>query len=623
MIAGTRWLYFGQSYPHVNDEGYQYWNAIFQRDLKTLFDAAKGKGMVQKTLPDPITAASSLYLDSEVLDPSELVASGVVDETQWRVSSSASEPDAPHDTVDRANANNIVAKSAGATISLAVEASAFRLGGTFANASRPQNIQYSLDGGATWTDATLNPVSLGDADASHGIVLRAKSANACFNEIYLYRRTYRDKTVPELKHRWSVSLYARLKSAAVHDWTLGGTEVLPRHLEWLNVYRMETYGDALTLPGASAIHADCATNGTFAGWVEADSVRWVEGEKIPAVATLEGKTVYAPGTVIDVASLGRDLDLVAVYSGGLVPAQPKTVKCVFVDANALDGTTLHVLECSPGGSIAMPAAAEKHLHDFKGWKTVCGMDVYQPGESFSPSESTEFEAVFSLGSDNTGAVRKAGGLRVNFTERNPDVATSMAAFLNGAFDGTYTELAGGAVKFQSSSYAMEVSHGTGEGKRPCISAKMSSNSGIWRYPVVRGECVLPIVLGDVKTVSLRYRYSPSGAAALEGQRMMIALFARTSDGFETRRFDAYSSETILSGEWATVTFDIAAALASNTAKVAEIGDSPIERTVLFFWEPNANDRPAKGLTINTGDVFEFGDFFFADGKRCPFTVTLK
>lgn len=622
-LAGTRWLYFGQSFPHVNDEGYLYWNCIFQRDLETLFEAARGKGPAPRTLVPSVSAADSLYQGSEIVAPSALLAAGAADASSWTVSCSASTAEEPHDTVDRANANNLVAKAVGAEIALTVRASAFRLGGTFANASRPQNMQYSSDGGATWTDATANLAVLGDSDADRSLILRAKAANACFNEIYLYRRSPRPVEAPPLKHRWSVSCHARLRSAAVHDWTLGGVEVLPRHLEWLNVYRMETYGAPLRAPDASVIHADCAANGAFVGWVEADSVAWIDGEKVPSVASLAGKTVYRPGDAIDVAALGRDIDLVAVYSDGLVPAQPKTVKCVFVDANALNGTTLHTLECAPGGSVRMPPAARRHLHAFLGWKTVGGTDVYQPDDEYSPSESTEFEAVFALDDADTGTARRHEGLRVSFAERNASVSDSVAAFLNGVFDGTYTSLADGGVRFQSSSYAMEVRHGIGERNRPCISAKMVSNSGIWRYPVVRGECVVPVSLSAVKRVSVRYLYAPAGAASLAGQRMALALFARTSDGLEPRRFTVYSDESIAAGEWTTAVFDVASVLAAAPAQAAEIGAACIERTVLFFWEPNATDRPAKGLTINVGDELKVGDFAFADGTGNPFAVMLR
>lgn len=601
-IRGSRGFFYGNGAPHVNDESYAYWCTLLFRDFATLLDAAakdtKGvRPVVPAAVVDaaPMTAKGLPCLYSHIVTPAEMSEKA----TGWRLSV-REVPDEPSDTPDRAGANWIVASEKGATFALPLR-------GSFAAFRGANGISVSTDG-KTFAPVKGEIVFNADADADVTLTFRAEKKDASLCEFYLYGHDFRPVAKRPGKHRWSVRYHAKVAPLHVHDWQIGGRQVVPTPLVWVNVFRDETYTKPLAVADESVIHRDCERNGDFLGWVEADEVRWDGGRRIPVVKTQDGKRIYKPGEALEMEKIGRDLDLVAAFSKGALPTDySRTVKASFVSENSMRGRTLALLDAPAAKPvITLPSAPTRHLYRFNGWKKVNGKDIFKAGASYTLDADTEFEADWTLDEKNAAGVRMDGGaVVVDFTVRSEKLEDMFNSMMNGRRMGSYKSAADGKLAFHGHAHDMLVS----SAKLPSggNALRVEARGGAyWQFPECFGPASVPVKLGDVKTVTVKYAYSSSNAQNLVGQHMTLHLNARTAEGLDYARVSVKSSEPIAVCEEGTMTFDVAGASSKHLADGSLISDVSIQ-----FYDIGGNMRPAKNpLAFNKGDVLLIGEYTF-------------
>lgn len=392
-VSGTRGYLFGNGHPHVTEEGYIWFCDNIVKNLDTFFASAADKsGALETVAPsgsvenDPIAATGPEMYHAEIITPASLTqASG-----SWTLIANEVS-DEPRDTYDRANGDTIKAGAADATLTRSVT-------GNFLLFRGSKNMQYKIGEGeyANVTDGLF--VDLGDDDVTVTLTLKATAKDATINEFYVYGKTYQPITPKATKHRYSVKFYAKIAPEYYHDWHLGGEQVIPHPMSWVNCYRMETYGAALTLPGENVISSQCEKNGAFLGWVEAEGVERVGSEVIPLVTTHEGKTIYAAGTTIDPKTLGRDVTLVAAYADGPVSKTEENVrKVTFVTENSAN---MKLLQFTPVYESAMSVTMPDLIPPVAGstadgWKVVNTDTVYPVGAVAPITTDTEFIPVYT------------------------------------------------------------------------------------------------------------------------------------------------------------------------------------------------------------------------------------
>lgn len=392
-VSGTRGYLFGNSSPHVNEEGYVWFCDNIVENLDTFFaSAADAPGASEAVAPagsiggDPIAATGPEMYHAEIVTPVSLTqASG-----SWTLIANEVS-DEPRDTYDRANGDTIKAAEADATLTRSVTGKALLFRGS-------KNMQYKIGEGeyANVTDGLF--VDLGDDDVTVTLTLKATAKDATINEFYVYGKTYQPITPKATKHRYSVKFYAKIAPEYYHDWHLGGEQVIPHPISWVNCYRMETYGAALTLPGENIISSQCEKNGAFLGWVEAEGVEWNGSEVIPTVTTHEGKTIYAAGGTIDPATLGRDVTLVAAYANGPVAKTEADVrKVTFVTENSAN---MRLLQFTPVYESAMSVTMPDLIPPVAGstadgWKVINTDTVFPVGAAVPITTDTEFVPVYT------------------------------------------------------------------------------------------------------------------------------------------------------------------------------------------------------------------------------------
>ena len=395
-VSGTRGYLFGNSSPHVNEEGYVWFCDNIVKNLKAFFAAAADKsGALETVAPagsvdgDPIAATGPEMYHAEIITPaSPTPASG-----SWTLIA-REVADEPRDTYDRVKGDagdRIKAAAADATLTRSVTGNLLLFRGS-------ENMQYKIGEGefAAVTDELI--VNLGDDEVTAELTLKATAKDAYINEFYVYGRDYQAITPKATKHRYSVKFYAKIAPEYYHDWHLGGVQVIPHPISWVNCYRMETYGAALTLPGENIISSQCEKNGAFLGWVEAEGVEWNGSEVIPIVTTHEGKTIYAAGATIDPATLGRDVTLVAAYANGPVAKTEADVrKVTFVTENSAN---MRLLQFSPVYESAMSVTMPDLIPPVAGstadgWKVINTDTVYPVGAAVPITTDTEFVPVYT------------------------------------------------------------------------------------------------------------------------------------------------------------------------------------------------------------------------------------
>lgn len=392
-VSGTRGYLFGNGHPHVTEEGYIWFCDNIVKNLDTFFaSAAEKSGALETVAPsgsidgDPIAATGPEMYHAEIITPASLTqASG-----SWTLIANEV-ADEPRDTYDRANGDTIKAGAADATLMRSVTGKQLLFRGS-------KNMQYKIGDGefAAVTDGLI--VNLGDDEVTAELTLKATAKDAYINEFYVYGRDYQAITPKATKHRYSVKFYAKIAPEYYHDWHLGGVQVIPHPISWVNCYRMETYGAALTLPGENIISSQCEKNGAFLGWVEAESVEWNDSEVIPTVTTHEGNTIYAAGATIDPATLGRDVTLVAAYANGPVAKTEADVrKVTFVTENS---GNMRLLQFSPVYESAMSVTTPDLIPPVAGstadgWKVVNTDTVYPVGAVVPITTDTEFIPVYT------------------------------------------------------------------------------------------------------------------------------------------------------------------------------------------------------------------------------------
>lgn len=395
-VSGTRGYLFGNSSPHVNEEGYVWFCDNIVENLEAFFAAAADKsGALETVAPagsvdgDPIAATGPEMYHAEIITPASLTqASG-----SWTLIS-REVADEPRDTYDRVKGDagdRIKAAAADAMLTRSVTGNLLLFRGS-------ENMQYKIGEGefAAVTDGLI--VNLGDDEVTAELTLKATAKDAYINEFYVYSRDYQAITPKATKHRYSVKFYAKIAPEYYHDWHLGGVQVIPHPISWVNCYRMETYGAALTLPGENIISSQCEKNGAFLGWVEAEGVEWNDSEVIPIVTTHEGKTIYAAGATIDPATLGRDVTLVAAYANGPVAKTEANVrKVTFVTENSAN---MRLLQFSPVYESAMSVTMPDLIPPVAGstadgWKVINTDTVYPVGAAVPITTDTEFVPVYT------------------------------------------------------------------------------------------------------------------------------------------------------------------------------------------------------------------------------------
>lgn len=395
-VSGTRGYLFGNSSPHVNEEGYVWFCDNIVKNLEAFFAAAADKsGSLETVAPagsvdgDPIAATGPEMYHAEIITPASLTqASG-----SWTLIA-REVADEPRDTYDRVKGDagdRIKAAAADAMLTRSVTGNLLLFRGS-------KNMQYKIGEGefAAVTDGLI--VNLGDDEVTAELTLKATAKDAYINEFYVYGRDYQAITPKATKHRYSVKFYAKIAPEYYHDWHLGGVQVIPHPISWVNCYRMETYGAALTLPGENIISSQCEKNGAFLGWVEAEGVEWNDSEVIPIVTTHEGKTIYAAGATIDPATLGRDVTLVAAYANGPVAKTEADVrKVTFVTENSAN---MRLLQFSPVYESAMSVTMPDLIPPVAGstadgWKVINTDTVYPVGAAVPITTDTEFVPVYT------------------------------------------------------------------------------------------------------------------------------------------------------------------------------------------------------------------------------------
>lgn len=395
-VSGTRGYLFGNSSPHVNEEGYVWFCDNIVKNLEAFFAAAADKsGALETVAPagsvdgDPIAATGPEMYHAEIITPASLTqASG-----SWTLIA-REVADEPRDTYDRVKGDagdRIKAAAADAMLTRSVTGKQLLFRGS-------ENMQYKIGEGefAAVTDRLI--VNLGDDEVTAELTLKATAKDAYINEFYVYGRDYQAITPKATKHRYSVKFYAKIAPEYYHDWHLGGVQVIPHPISWVNCYRMETYGAALTLPGENIISSQCEKNGAFLGWVEAEGVEWNGSEVIPIVTTHEGKTIYAAGATIDPATLGRDVTLVAAYANGPVAKTEADVrKVTFVTENSAN---MRLLQFSPVYESAMSVTMPDLIPPVAGstadgWKVINTDTVYPVGAAVPITTDTEFVPVYT------------------------------------------------------------------------------------------------------------------------------------------------------------------------------------------------------------------------------------
>lgn len=389
-VSGTRGYLFGGGYPHVTEEGYVWFCDNIVKSLEGFFaDASFASGAMENVAPvgsidgEVIAANGDEMYHAEIVAPSSLTS----DSGTW-VLSATEVVDEPRDTYDRAIRDKITATAADATLTKTVTGKYLLFRGS-------RNIQVKVGNGefVAVSEGKIVNLTDGDEDVTETITLKAIAKDAYINEFYLYGKKYQPIAEKTTKHRYSVKYYAKIAPAYYHDWHLDGKQVIPHPISWVNCYRMETYGAALTLPGEEIISGQCEKNGAFLGWVEAESIEWNRSEVIPTVTTHAGRTVFKKGETIDPKALGRDVVLVAAYENGPVAKSVKHVhKVTFVSENSANMKLLQftpVDETSP--SVTMPDKIPRVAGSrANGWRVINTDTVYPVGASVKITTDTEF-----------------------------------------------------------------------------------------------------------------------------------------------------------------------------------------------------------------------------------------
>lgn len=548
-VEGTRVYFFGESYPHMNEEGYLWMNDNLIRDVVALFEkAASASGKCERVAPagalegDPIPAKGEFMGSAAVISPMKLVAAKAVDAAQWKATVDEV-ADEPRDTADRATGDRLTALADGATIAVEVSGRKMQFRGN-------ANMSVSFDGGKTFAPAKgfMKLPAEGDKDFTGKIVLKADKKGAWFNEFYVFSAA---RNIPELqptKHRWSVKYFARVAELHYHDWELNGKRVIPHALSWLNVFRDETYSKPLKVAEAKIISSECAANGTFLGWVEPDEIKWVGSERQMVVKSFEGKKIYKPGEELDMVKIGRDLTLVAAYSDGPLSAQcERTIKATFMMGPNSGAKRVALLDApAKNPVITLPELPKRPYYVAKGWKAINTKEVLKAGAKVTLKTDTEFIVDWAFdAADKTGVKEDAKGVTVDYLVRigslqecfNADIGecTRFGEYRSGSEEAGWKFICNGMEYLVT------------KAEDGFIRAKVTNNPSYWKHPTFFGAVTVPVKLSAVKEIAVAYRYEPAGEAKLAGQHMNLRIKARSVDGLSTVTLKATSKEAIEPG----------------------------------------------------------------------------
>lgn len=604
-VQGSRGYLFGNSWPHVNEEGYIWFGDRLLADFDALLakaEQASGKCEPVVTAEAlgsaPIEAKGDFCGSSSVVSPASLTAEGAVDTAAWTISVSE-KPDMPRDTMDRAVSDRLTAKNVGATIETSVT-------GRFLFFRGVSGMELSLDGGATFVKPGQHKsfaLTDGAEDVTKKIVLKASAKNSWFNEFYVYGAAARPVPAVPAKHRWTVRYFARIADINCHNWELNGQPVVPHPLSWLQVFRDETFESPLKVAEEKVISGDCATNGVFLGWVEPDAVVWKGSERLMTVKSFDGKRIYKPGEELDMVKLGHDLDLVAAYSGGPFPAEcARTYKATFMMGPAFGDRRVALLDAPAAKPvIRLPELPTRPYFAAKGWKVINTDEVLAAGSEFTLKTDTEFVAVWAFDeNDRKGVTVDGGAVTVDFATRVGSLRACFDAEVNGARCGVYgqgSEESGWPFSCNGMAYSVS------RAEDGYIRAKVTNQPSYWKYPTFYGYATVPVKLSSVRNVSVAYRYEPAGEAKIAGQHMNLVLRAKTPDGLKTVGLAAKSVEPIEPGSGKVANF-VFTPPADN--------DSYIEGIEFKYYDVGSNNRATNLSAGNFGknDAFCLGPITF-------------
>lgn len=259
------------------------------------------------------------------------------------------------------------------------------------------------------------------------------------------------------------------------------------------------------------------------------------------------------------------------------------------------------------GSVVMPSSPSRYGYTLLGWSN--GESVYPVGATVEISADTSFVAVWG------------DYMRVNYSELLSDSSGIVDDWYRTVYTSSsvvsYDAESDTAFVERSGVYKLSGKAGVLKDGISTIRLFGESLGGVgWNGPSLKITHDTGIKLKDATTVTVDYLYERAGGATsggLLGDTMTLYLRAGDKD------FYVASDESIVIGEWSTMTFDFSEIFAES-ADYALVKESNITEIKLYYYEC-AGHNTSGGTSGAYSNAYDFpvGDSIYVGDFRYPAT----
>ena len=604
-IPPTGLYFYNGGWPHVNEEAYAFVNMLFTNSVLKLFEEAKeGDLYGQYTIVQPDTKRivfnddgtvksypTDTYHTSEGLFGGLFYRSDIIfadeftyDSEIWTLNGTKPDITKLYDAYSVVQGQYLSTSTTGASFTFDFYGSAFMVYG--------KSGSYTIDIDGT-TLENSNPgytISASDEDAQHTVTITMTGTGSIYC-VSTFAHTYTAPQKVERENEYYVNFFGKILDEYVHDNTYNDYAIIPNPLQWIAFGRSRVYeGTSVQVPTSSIIHEEAydASYGNFVGWVEADDVTFVNGNKIPTVneykyengeiidvATGEPKKVYCAGQYIDAT---RDMDLVAVYSNS-DEYSAKTVNY----ASSVDSSEGFLPQ------LSSDRAQENYVN---------GVDI----TSTSDKAEFTFEELYRNGSHTYGF----SGVSKKNTYWYYDAETDTVSSMNDKW-------------WASSPYYINTRNSQSVSRVQkddvlCVRIERTAIGTTNGYSDFVPYIVLPganVTIGESVFVTVKYYYDTTNSTGnLVGKQMMLTLNCEL--GSDKYSFSTASNETIVGDQWATLTFDFTGKYIYYGKDVFNtVKEVALSASALTYAGVPTNVGTHQGTdNSRNGDVVYIGDFIY-------------
>lgn len=601
-IPPTGLYFYNGGYPHINEEAYAFVNKLFIDSVLKLFEEAKeGDLYGQYTIVQPDTKRivfnddgtvksypTDTYHTSEGLFGGLFYRSDIIfadeftyDSEIWTLNGTKPDITKLYDAYSVVQGQYLSTSTTGASFTFDFYGSAFMVYG--------KSGSYTIDIDGT-TLENSNPgytISASDEDAQHTVTITMTGTGSIYC-VSTFAHTYTAPQKVERENEYYVNFFGKILDEYVHDNTYNGYAIIPNPLQWIAFGRSRVYeGTSVQVPTSSIIHEEAydASYGNFVGWVEADDVTFVNGNKIPTVneykyengeiidvATNEAKKVYHAGQYIDAT---RDMDLVAVYSNSDEYSAKTVNYASFVDSSA---------------GFLPQLSSDRAQENY-----VNGVDI----TATSDKAEFTFEELYKQGSHTYGFSGVSKKNTYWYYDAETDTVSSMVD--------KWWSASPYYINTRNSQSVSRVQ----KDDVSCVRIERTLGNG---YSDFVPYIVLPganVTIGESVFVTVKYYYDTTNSTGnLVGKQMMLTLNCEL--GSDKYSFITASNETIVGDTWATLTFDFTGKYTYYGKEVFDtVKEVAISASTLTYAGVPTNAGTHQGTdNSRNGDVVYIGDFIY-------------